>query len=200
MVARDYDDKPQGAIPRYLVENGRFCVWKYETRRNSDGTTQRTKVPYNPHTGHRAESDNPGTFSDYETARAFAERYGYDGVGVGVFDELSGIDIDHCIVDGELTPLAREIVDAMDTYTEISPSGTGLRLFFLTPSGFSYNADVYYINNQGAGDRARDANPGAGYLGGEGLEIYVAGMTRKYMTVTGRAINSRGIEPRADRL
>lgn len=178
-------------IPAYLKENARFCAWRYEERPNSNGELRKTKVPYNPRTGYGADSTNPATFADYETARAFAEN-GYDGLGVGVFDGLCGVDIDHCINEnGEISAMASEIMAAMDTYTEISPSGTGLRLFFLAP-GYAYDKGVYYINNQRAGEKA-------GY-GGEGLEIYIAGMTNKYMTVTGNAVVSRGIEERADHL
>lgn len=187
-----------GEIPAYLKENALFCAWRYEECPNSNGELRKTKVPYNPRTGYGADSTNPATFTDYETARAFAEN-GYDGLGVGVFDGLCGVDIDHCInKNGELSAMAREIVEAMDTYTEISPSGTGLRLFFLAP-GYSYDDSFYYINSKNAGNKAAVEYPNAGY-GGEGLEIYVADMTNKYMTVTGNAINQRGIEERADRL
>lgn len=179
-------------IPAYLKENAVWCAWRYEERPNSNGELQKTKVPYNPRTGYGADSTNPETFADYETARAFAAAKSCDGVGVGVFEDLCGVDIDHCIDEnGELSAMASEIVEAMDTYTEVSPSGTGLRLFFLAP-GYAYDKGVYYINNQRAGEKA-------GY-GREGLEIYVAGMTNKYMTVTGNALNQRGIEERADRL
>ena len=180
-----FDESKKG-VPEYLKENAVWCAWKFVER---DGKP--TKKPFNPHTGYGADPTNPATFADYETARKFAAVGKYEGVGVGVFGDLAGIDIDHCIIDGELSEMAQYIVDAMDTYTEISPSGTGLRLFFLAP-GYSYDSDVYYINNKRAGEKS-------GY-GGEGLEIYVAGMTEKYMTVTGNALNSRGIEERADRL
>lgn len=175
-------------VPAYLKENARWCAWKYEERTNGAGETYLTKVPKNPHTGYNGSSKDPATFADYETARACMTANNFDGVGVGVFGDLCGVDIDHCINEnGELSAMASEIVEAMDTYTEISPSGTGLRMFFLAP-GYSYDDKVYYINNP---------NPNKD---GERLEIYVAGMTNKFMTVTGNVIRSRGIEERADRL
>lgn len=200
MVTPNHDNMTggaYGALPDELKERGRFCVWRYELDKRGNAK----KVPYNPRTGGRAQSSNPNTFSDFETACKAMERGGYDGIGIGVFGGISGGDIDHCVTAaGELTPLAREIMDELDTYTEISPSGEGLRMLFSTPEGFSYDNTRYYINNQDAGDKAKAANPEAGYTGGEGLEIYVSGMTEKFMTITGRAINERGIEPRADRL
>jgi putative DNA primase/helicase len=58
-----------------------------------------------------------------------------------------------------------------DSYIEKSPSGKGIRIIFLV-DGFSYNKSLYYINNQKLG-----------------LEVYVAGSTNKYVTITGDAIN-----------
>jgi primase-polymerase (primpol)-like protein len=54
-----------------------------------------------------------------------------DGVGVVlVGDGLSGVDLDHCVdpETGRVTDWALAIVDEIDTYTERSPSGTGLRI------------------------------------------------------------------------
>lgn len=55
------------------------------------------------------------------------------GCGVGVVlngDGLCGVDLDGCIgPDGTPAPWAAAIVERAATYTEISPSGTGLRLF-----------------------------------------------------------------------
>ena len=45
-------------LPTKLRKMGRFCCWKYEER---DG--KKTKVPYNPKTGGKAQSTNPATFA-----------------------------------------------------------------------------------------------------------------------------------------
>jgi primase-polymerase (primpol)-like protein len=58
-----------------------------------------------------------------------------DGIGIILGKEgnvyLVGVSIDVCRdpETGELTPFARHIVDRLDTYTEVSPSGTGVRCF-----------------------------------------------------------------------
>ncbi|OUQ56530.1 hypothetical protein B5E56_12815 [Flavonifractor sp. An112] len=44
-------------------------------------------------------SNNPSTFTSYQEAVNALERGGYDGLGVGVFDGLCAVDIDHCIAD-----------------------------------------------------------------------------------------------------
>lgn len=154
-------------LPAELRETGRFCCWKYEERNG-----KRTKVPYNPRTGGRAQSTNPDTFTPLPTALEALERDGYDGIGVGIFDSLGAIDIDHCIDDnGELSKLAYDVMQTVQGYTEYSPSGKGLRILFKA-TGFAYDKTRYYINNQKAG-----------------LEVYISGCTQKYVTVTGDAVN-----------
>ena len=163
-------------IPSYLREHGLFCLWKYE---EIDG--RRTKMPYNPNNPqYRAKSNDRSTFAPMETAAA--RMNGFDGLGIGIFDSIAAIDIDHCIKDGKLSEMAADIVETMDAYTEASPSGEGLRLLFLAP-GFRYDESEYYINNQKSG-----------------LEIYLPGMTRKYVTVTGNTTHTADIVDRTDRL
>jgi len=169
------------SLPISLRENGLFCCWRYETR---EGSQKTAKVPYDPRTGRRAQSTNPDTFAPLNTAVSALEHNGYDGIGVGIFHQLGAIDIDHCIQDGELSPLALDIMNIMNAYTEISPSGQGLRILFLVPPDFQYNKARYYINHQGLG-----------------LEIYVAGATYKYVTVTGNTMTpGLDLEDCGDRL
>lgn len=166
-------------LPEKLKRTARFCVWQYET--TPDG--RRTKLPKNPHTGGNAMSNNPDTFGTLADAAAVMQNY--DGLGIGVFGTLTGIDIDHCITDGKLSADAADIVAIMDAYTEISPSGTGLRILFDAP-GMTYDTAKYYIKNSNSG-----------------IEIYVAGMTKRFLTVTGDVLpgcQTRDIVERSDRL
>lgn len=156
-------------LPQTLREKGLFCCWRYENRQ---GTEKATKVPYNPRTGGGAQSTNPGTFAPLAVALKAAENKQYDGIGVGVFNGLGAIDIDHCMSDdGELSKMAFDVLQTMQTYTEYSPSGRGLRILFTVPENFHYDKSKYYINNQSAG-----------------LEVYIAGATQKYVTVTGDSL------------
>ena len=157
---------PEG-LPQKLKDTGRWCVWRYETR---EGSAKPTKVPYNPRTGGGAMSNNPGTFTSYQEALNALERGRYDGLGVGVFDGLCAIDIDHCLdEDGTPSPLTVDVVSAMESYTETSPSGQGVRIFFKA-AGFTYDKARYYTMNAK-----------------QGLEIYVSGATNKFLTVTGNS-------------
>ena len=126
-------------IPKFIKDTGQFCCWRYELRKGS-----KTKVPYNPITKCNACVDAPETFVDYMTAVGAVANY--DGIGIRVNGRIIGIDLDHCVVDGQILPLAKEIVERFsDTYIEISPSGTGIRILALMPEGYIYDTSTFYI-------------------------------------------------------
>ncbi len=118
------------AIPAELRKRDQWVIWRYETR---DGDSKPTKVPYradNP--DRRADSTDASSWSSFEVALASWERSGYDGTGY-VFaadDPYTGVDLDHCIDagTGEIHPAATAIVERLASYTERSPSGTGLHV------------------------------------------------------------------------
>ena len=154
------------SLPAPVRKNGLFCCWRYEDR---DG--RKTKVPYNPATGQRTQSNNPDTFTSFTVATMAA--VDYSGIGVGIFGELGAIDLDQCLTDSGVEPWAQDIVTTMGSYTEVSPSGEGLRILFPVTQPFQYDTARYYVN--------RRLNKAAG----TGIEVYVSGATKKYVTVTG---------------
>ena len=129
-------------LPQSLKATGNFCGYRIEQR---DGKP--TKVPYDLLTGNKAQSNNKNTFCDYATA--IKQAGSYDGLGVGVFDGLSAIDIDHCVkADGTLTPLAADVVETMDSYAELSPSGKGVRILFAADFPYEDDAEaVRFMDN-----------------------------------------------------
>lgn len=87
------------------------------------------------------------------------------GVGLVMTDiqDRTGIDIDNCLdAQGNAAPWAVEVVRALDSYCEISPSGKGLRVFVACQleGGDWNNHDV-------------------------GIEVY-GGSAPRFLTVTGR--------------
>ena len=95
------------------------------------------KVPINAKTGKAASSTKSDTWTTYDAALAAVERYGCAGVGI-VFtgDGIVGIDLDDCLerIDDEtyrLKSYARQLLNLVDAYTEVSPSGTGLHIIGL---------------------------------------------------------------------
>jgi putative DNA primase/helicase len=138
-------------------------------------------VPYNVLTGGRGDSTKPATFTGFRTALAAVD--GYDGLGIGVFGKLAVIDIDDCAANGAPTSeMAMDIIEIMNAYTEISPSGTGVRII-ANAADLVFGKSLYYINNQSIG-----------------LEIYIAGFTSKFLTVTGNVIHASGLEERGEQL
>lgn len=121
------------AIPAELKSVRAWVIWRYEF---VDGKW--TKVPYQTHGKRKAKPNDPSTWGRFESA---IENYpqGSDGIGFMLSKEWGyvGVDLDHCV--GETTKSwALAIMLELDTYTEISPSGTGLRILLkgsLPPNG-----------------------------------------------------------------
>lgn len=130
--AEVFNTQVASAIPSELRELNQWVCWKYEDR---NGKT--TKPPYQAKSNGElpyARSDDPATWSAFDAAVAAAVRLNLAGVGLNLWssDGLTGLDLDHVIdpATGELNPLAREVLERFaGTYTEISPSGTGIRIF-----------------------------------------------------------------------
>jgi putative DNA primase/helicase len=94
---------------------------------------RRTKAPLVTDTGQRADVTRPGDWSDFDEAVVMVQQGRASGIGyvLTLDDPYTAIDLDDCrdAATGEVEAWARAIVDRFDSYTEVSPSGTGLRLF-----------------------------------------------------------------------
>jgi hypothetical protein len=113
-------------IPKELKQYPNWVNWKIETR---DGKP--TKPPINPKTGDYAQSDNPLTWATYEQALnrwKECENGAIEGIGFMFSDGHIGIDLDKCRnpETGEVEGWAKEIIKTINSYSEISPSGTGV--------------------------------------------------------------------------
>jgi hypothetical protein len=122
-----YPDK----ISPTLKSRAQWVLWRNILR---DGKL--TKVPFQA-TGEAASSTGPATWTTFDEV---SRVYGvggktYSGVGF-VFskeDELCGIDLDGCRCPGtgEIEPWAREWIVAFDSYAEVSPSETGVKIWII---------------------------------------------------------------------
>lgn len=163
-------------VPEELRERPQWVGWKYEVR---DGNA--TKVPMNVGTGRMASSTDPNTWCGFDEAVRGLPRHP-DWAGIGfVFspdDPIAGVDLDECIDDeGNIVPSAREIIEALDSYTEVSPSGRGVK--------------IHIRANKGDEKRSKSkAIPGF-----KESEVYDRG---RYFTVTGRHLPGTPltVEPR----
>jgi len=78
-----------------------------------------------------ADVSNPYTWSCFDLTQTSYEEGGYDGVGF-VFngDGIVGIDLDDCVVDGQPSDEAIEILHEIGcSYIELSQSGNGLHAY-----------------------------------------------------------------------
>lgn len=115
-------------IPLELKQLSHWVGWKYMQRPGED---HKRKVPINAMDGQPAKSNDPVTWCDFDTACLGKERFGLDGIGFMFSgDGIFGIDIDHCYdpETRELDPAAAEIIETVQSYTELSPSGTGIHI------------------------------------------------------------------------
>lgn len=124
-------------LPEALKARRQWVVWKYEDH----GKPKSDKVPYNLRTGQKAKSNDSTTWAMFDEAVTAFHRGGFDGIGF-VFSEHDpyvGVDLDGCRDPhtGQLEPWAGEIVERLDSYTEASPSGTGVHIFIkaVLPAG-----------------------------------------------------------------
>ena len=161
-------------IPDELKQKGLFCVWRREKRKGN-----MTKVPYQRN-GYGASTTERRHFCGFEEAVRLSKKY--DGIGIGVFDGYSAVDIDHCVKNGKLSKMAIDIINTMNSYTEYSPSGKGVRIIFKA-SPFDYDKEKYYINNRKIG-----------------LEVYVSGCTNKFVTLTGNVIRNVPVAERTSEI
>lgn len=132
------------AIPEELRALRQWVVWRYVWKDGESGKGSWTKLPLQPN-GQAASSTDSATWSQFETVRlAYLQQAGrFSGIGF-VFTRESGyvgIDLDECITWGEgkdrhiptyndwaqrLFERLSAATDGIGTYTEFSPSRTGL--------------------------------------------------------------------------
>ena len=152
------------SFPQELKERKQWVCWRLEP--DKDGGKPR-KMPINAVTGKGAMSNNPQTWTDYQTAFDAYEKYGYTGIGYMFTkdDGYVGVDVDHCYdpETGEFSDTAKAIIGKQPTYAEFSPSGDGVHLYFkgVKPSGSSKNTET-------------------------GVEMYESA---RYFTVTGKQLD-----------
>ncbi len=119
------------AIVDRFAADARWVNWRYEWVTNAKGERKRTKVPYQPN-GVKADTTNPATWHTIPEVCAprFAD-FGFAGFGFVFAGDVLGIDLDDVLDEaGNITdPASAALVDAANSYTEITPSKRGLHVF-----------------------------------------------------------------------
>lgn len=84
------------------------------------------KIPMDLITGYPARTNDKVGWLSYNEAIKYCN--GYDGLGFMFESPYVGIDLDDCIENGKLNPFASSIINATSSYTEYSPSKTGIHI------------------------------------------------------------------------
>ncbi|CAB4145917.1 Virulence-associated E [uncultured Caudovirales phage] len=143
-----------------------WVMWRYVQRTKPSGEKVWAKMPMTVE-GRAASSTNPLTWTTYgDVVDTLIMDDTFDGIGLVLGADVQGIDLDDCrdLESGELNAFANEVLERVQGYTEVSPSGTGIKVFAKT------NLD---------GSRTKKE---------VGLELYREG---RYFTVTGHVIKGR---------
>lgn len=179
---------------------GRYAdapIWvAWEARQHADPTKEPIKVPINPNTGFPAKSDDPSTWGPMGKAMAMTNSRGLAGIGIMLGPDpdqnpdrshdrpyIVGVDYDGALkADGTLMPWAQEMLLG-ETYTEISPSGTGIKSFALVsrrPEGLPDDRDGVKLRLEGI-----EAPPGVTKR--PAVEVYT---NRRWFAVTGQTFGT----------
>lgn len=166
-------------IPEELKAPTQWVAWKLLPPKKPGGKAR--KVPFDPKIGRAASTTDPATWCTFEEAKVAYEGGGYDGIGLVLTSDLGLVahDLDDVVdlISGEIANAkVQQLVAELDTYTEISPSGNGLRIF--SKGSLPTSA---WRNRKGA------------FGSGTGLEQYTGG---QFLTLTGCRINDKGVESR----
>lgn len=166
----------ESVLPAAFTAPGtkRWTLWGDGKGPGPDG-----KLNKKPH----AESNQRQKWGAYSDVLASASTARASGLGLQVRGsrKLLGLDLDGVVRrwdaqtgEIELSARAQRILEVIpETYAEVSPSGRGLRIFCLRPTGFDLTGDTLHK----FGD-------------GEGIELY-AGFGSRYLTVTGWVLPGR---------
>ncbi len=138
------------SIPLELRDQRSWVTWRLE---HQGGRTM--KPPFDPRTGHRASCSDPSTWGSFGETLAAYQGGGYDGIGFELSPPFVGVDLDQCRdpATGFIDDGARAIIQQLNSYAEVSPSGTGIHILVrgdLPPEGRRtkgvelYDGDRYF--------------------------------------------------------
>lgn len=134
-ICRNEFSKNHQNIPAELRPLSAWLVWKCPEFNKKTGKVK--KVPVYATNG-KNRSGKQGTPDDIANLVTFDQAFSYvashtnvAGIGFCTLPQfgITALDVDHCVTDG----VVRENVEPLigDTYAEFSPSGTGVRAFYI---------------------------------------------------------------------
>jgi hypothetical protein len=124
-------------IPHDLKDRAQWIMWRWAYTKDA----KLTKVPIEAATGGQASSTDPATWCAYNALllALHGPRQGSSGAGFVVTeaDPYCGIDLDKCrdAETGDIAPWAQREIDRFGSYTEVTVSGTGIRIWLRGSKG-----------------------------------------------------------------
>ncbi len=180
----------EGAFAGFLDEEIWLC-WK---EINKAG--RKVKLPIHATTGRAASSTDPATWTTYGLAQKQV-RKSRMGLGVALAAvgdrHLVGIDLDSCrdSTDGRIASWASTVLETVDSYAEVSPSGTGFKIFaVMTDREWMAARGLFGVSAVGTSRLGRTWKDRGGRHPA-GVEVYLGA---RYFTVTGAAIAADAIK------
>ncbi len=118
------------AIPSLLRGIPHWVCWRYVPRAGG----KPAKEPVNPKTGYKADVGDKSTWVAFDKAVAYYtnSHSHLNGIGFVLTTTLPlvGADLDNCIDDsGVIEQWAQAIITDIGSYSEVSPSGHGIRIW-----------------------------------------------------------------------
>jgi putative DNA primase/helicase len=120
------------SIPQELKNLPNWICWKAVPKPRPDDPEHIDKIPINPRTGGKAQSNNPDTWTDFDTALKASEQHSGIGFMFGN-SPFFGVDVDKAepdireFLDGG-NGIVSEFIHALRSYAELSPSGKGIHI------------------------------------------------------------------------
>lgn len=122
-----------GSMPEAMTSLPQWLVWRFET---FDGDKKPRKVPYylngKKRRGKQGADEDRAALATFEKVSSALASGRWDGIGFAFLpgDGLIGIDIDAAVNadTGEVSPICSEIIARCNSYTELSPSGSGVHI------------------------------------------------------------------------
>jgi putative DNA primase/helicase len=118
-------------LPEAIL-NAPAVVWKWvDDGFDKEGKPKRTKPPFRAVAPNDlASTTDPTTWSTFAEAVDTYLDGKADGVGIVFCNGMAGVDLDHCRdpETGTIEDWAWKIIRKLDSYTEVSPSGTGIHI------------------------------------------------------------------------
>jgi putative DNA primase/helicase len=113
------------AAPDSMLVERRWINWKLIQR---PGKAKPDKVPFQPQNGQMSDCGDPSKWATWREAVEGVRRWNMTGISFALGGGWVGVDVDHSVENGVLSPLAQSVVQQLGGYAEISPSGTGVHV------------------------------------------------------------------------